>query len=353
MVELQRLSELKEWDALLDTLDQERKADFRQILAVQTSQCCALQHQPRMVPSLKDTGLDNRVVIDQNTGAVILSLEAVHDGQKNDALPPVSVVIQGEPTFIEAQEKACKVTLAFLLSAGADQIQLHPNSLAHGQCSVALLREAGHKVSQAAGPPASGTWREWMQQLPAATEIEAGPTRSGGGPKQANTEVVLRALLSHKKHDHIDPSYLPLHLRRTLEENLPKRGLKAFLLKNSDKFEVQEGDGKKWTFSIKTSGHEQPQPPPPPTNVVAPTSGDDDPWPPRWPPPGLGHRVEGSSSTGWRGWNDSESWGDWKGRADSERWSGWRGWGDSEHSEHCGDSKGWASGGWRGSGEQN
>ncbi len=53
-----------------------------------------------------------------------------------------------------------------LLIVGLDQIRLVPIALADGVQSVAWLTEAGRKVSIASGPPAPGTWREWMPQLP-------------------------------------------------------------------------------------------------------------------------------------------------------------------------------------------
>ena len=97
--------------------------------------------------------------------SVSISSNVVHDGQANDSLPPLTVVSGRQPTLPKAQEEVCQVALASLLSVGADQIWFVPGTLHHGQPSVALLRKAGRKVSQAAGPPASGTWREWMQQL--------------------------------------------------------------------------------------------------------------------------------------------------------------------------------------------
>ena len=97
---------------------------------------------------------------------VTISLKAMHLGQANDNLSPLIVTSSPQATVRDAQEQQCQVTLAFLLSVGADQIRLPPSALAHGVQSVALLKEAGHKVFVAAGPPAPGTWREWMQQLP-------------------------------------------------------------------------------------------------------------------------------------------------------------------------------------------
>ena len=134
-----------------------------------------------------------------------------------------------------------------------------------------------------------------MRSFPPAPEIDE--VQSCRGPKEANTDVVLRALLSHRKRNLIDPSHLPPALRQVLEENLPKKGLKAFLLKHSDKFEVQAGVGNRWTFSIKTN-----------STVTQ-------------PPPGLEHQNTSSSSsssssgwTRWRAWEDWSSWGDsgWK-----------------------------------------
>ena len=310
--ELDQLRQLEEWAVLMDTMDKERRATFRQMLAVHTSKCCAPQHESRMLESLKDTGLDN-VMQHGFANTAILSLEAVHEGQTNKTVRPLTVLIRDEPTWEMAQEKACKIALAFLLSVGGEQVRLHPNSLARGQLSVTTLRAAGQIVSRAAGPPAPGTWRDWMPGLPPAQETAAGPPRSCRGPKEANTDVVLQALLSYKKHNHIDPSHLPLFLRQLLEENLPKKGLKAFLLKHSDKFEVQAGDRKRWTFSIKT-------------NLAVPE-----------PPPGLEHQNTSSSSssgwTWWRGWGDWSSWGD-------SGWNAEEGWKGSASSGHGGGSTG-------------
>ena len=124
-----------------------------------------------MIQSLKDAGLDNPVAF-EDKHMVTISLKAVHLGQANDSLPPLIVTSSPQPTVRDAQEQACQVTLAFLLSVGADQIRLHPSALAHGVQSVAWLREAGHKVCVAAGPSAPGTRREWMLQVP-----PSGPTQ--------------------------------------------------------------------------------------------------------------------------------------------------------------------------------
>ena len=90
-------------------------------------------------------------------------------------------------------------------------------------------------------------------------------------------EVVIEALLQllrqpRNSSDHrFDPSRLPPHVRLTLEHNLPKKGLKPFLLEHGDIFEVHESGAGPWQFSIKTSSH---QPPPPTyTDSSAPTTG--------------------------------------------------------------------------------
>ena len=183
-----------------------------------------------------------------------------------------------------------------------------------------------------------------MQQLPAAAPIEVTQL----GPTQVNTEVVMEALLSQRKRDHIDPSRLPLQLRRILEEHVPKKGLKRFLMQHSDKFEVQEGLAKAWTFSIKgsldpstpTTGWSdqpsRPQPPDPPAPAPGWRGGgwgwnggrgltpgsSSDPLPP--PPPSLTEELRIDS---WRcatqSWQDDRS--SWRGSDESTKewhWSG-------------------------------
>ena len=214
-----------------------------------------------------------------------------------------------------------------------------------------------------------------MPQLP-----PTGPTQvthgAWIGPRQANTEEVMEALLSQPRKwgDRFDPSRLPLHLRRTLEQHLPKKGLKPFLLQHSDIFEVHEGGGRQWHFSIKTSSRQPPPPtymdssaptagwsdqtgmpgtassgPPPVTrapasgwNGLIPESSDGSDgrglppppsppgppgltvggsgWPP--PPPPSGHDDYSSTCEGWDGWSG------WEGGTTKE-WScsggGWRG----------------------------
>ena len=138
-----------------------------------------------------------------------------------------------------------------------------------------------------------------MPQLP-----PIGPTQvthgAWIGPMQANTAEVMEALLSQpRKCDRFDPSRLPPHLRWTLEQNLPKKGLKPFLLEHSDLFEVHESGGRQWHFSIKTSSR---QPPPPTyTDSSAPTTGwSDQTGMPRsassGPPP-----VTTAPASGWNG----------------------------------------------------
>ena len=64
MAELEELVKLKEWNDVLHVLSQEQKASYRQILAARTSDCCSPQHEPRMIPSLKDVGLDSPVAFE-------------------------------------------------------------------------------------------------------------------------------------------------------------------------------------------------------------------------------------------------------------------------------------------------
>ena len=71
MAELKELVNLKEWTDLLNVLSQEQKASYRQILAAHTSVCCSPQHEPRMIASLKDAGLDNPVVFEDKHVATI------------------------------------------------------------------------------------------------------------------------------------------------------------------------------------------------------------------------------------------------------------------------------------------
>ena len=106
-----------------------------------------------MIPSLNDVGLDSPVAF-EDKHVVTISLKARHLGQANDNLSPLIVTSSPQLTVRLAQEQTCQVTLAFLLSVGVDQIRLHPSALANGVESVALLKEAGHKVCVAAGPPA-------------------------------------------------------------------------------------------------------------------------------------------------------------------------------------------------------
>ena len=372
MAECLEFALLWEWHVLLDTLDKEKRVTYRQILAVHTSTCCSPGHLPRMVPSLKDAGLDSPWEAAGVGHVVLITLDAVHEGQKNESLKPVTFEAR-EPTALEAQEQVCKTALAYFLSIGADQVRLHPNTLKHGQSSVTVLRAAGHKVSEAAGPPATGTWRHWMQQFPAVTAIEPVLTPTGPQKQDIDEKVVIEALLRllPKKHDRHDPSRFPLPLRQILEQNLPKKGLKAFLVAHSDHFEVHdEGCSKQWTLSIKpaapTTGCDDHQPgssssgpPPVPT---APASGCDDqqpgssssgpppvptapasgcggmpgssadpsprrpPTPPPPPPPGL---VGGE--TQWvnqplpshnPGWSWHDDWRGWTGWTDESNWSG-------------------------------
>ena len=155
MVELDEFVKLPEWADLLHVLKQERKAHFRQILAAHASACCQPQHQPSMVASLRAAGLDETVMI-ENQHVATITLKAVHAGQPNDALPPLTVTSNPQPTLFEAQEEACQVTLAYLLSIGPEQFRMVLAALAHGERSAVCLREAGRKVAMAAGPPAPG-----------------------------------------------------------------------------------------------------------------------------------------------------------------------------------------------------
>ena len=79
-----------------------------------------------------------------------------------------------------------------------------------------------------------------MQQLHAATPWQQ---IHRIGPMQPNTAVVIEALLRQlpKEGARHDPSRLQLPVRRMLEANLPKKGLKPFLLRHCDKFEVHPG----------------------------------------------------------------------------------------------------------------
>ena len=338
-----------EWHVLLDTLDKEKRVPYRQILAVHTSTCCSPGHLPRMVPSLKDAGLDSPWEAAGVGHVVDLTLDAVHEGLKNVSLEPVAFRAT-EATAHEAQEQVCKTALAYFLSIGADQVRLHPNTLKHGQISVTVLRGAGRKVSEAAGPPATGTWRHWMQQFPAVTAIEPVLTPTGPKTQDIDEKVVIEALLRllPKKHGRHDPSRFPLPLRQILEHNLPNKGLKAFLVAHSDHFEVHdEGGSKQWTLSIKPSaptagcddhqpGSSSSAPPPVPT---APASGCGGmpgssaepsprrpPTPPPPPPPGLA-----GGETQWvnqpfpshnRGWSWHDGWRGWTGWTDESNWSG-------------------------------
>ena len=172
------------------------------------------------------------------------------------------------------------------------------------------------------------------------------------GPQKQDIDekVVIEALLRllPKKRDHHDPSRFPPPLRQILEQNLPKKGLKAFLVAHSDLFEVHGEDGsKKWTLSINpsapTAGCEAHQPsssssapPPVPTAPASgcggmPGSSADPsprrpPTPPPPPPPGL---VGGE--TQWvnqplpshnPGWSWHDDWRGWTGWTDESNWSG-------------------------------
>ena len=64
MVELKELVNLKECTDMLDVLSQEQRASYRQILAAHTFVSCSPQHEPRMIPSWKDAGLDNPVAFE-------------------------------------------------------------------------------------------------------------------------------------------------------------------------------------------------------------------------------------------------------------------------------------------------
>ena len=370
MTEFEELAKLKEWTGLLRVLQTVKKASYRQILAVHTSECCTRDHEPRMTRSLKAAGLDNSVVL-ETMYIVTLSLKAVHLGQANDSLPPLIVTSSPQPTVRDAQEQACQVTLAFLLSVGADQIRLHPSALAHGVQSVAWLREAGHKVFVAAGPPAPGTWREWMLQLPpnGPTQVTHG---AWIGPMQANTAEVMEALLSlsqPRKSHRFDPSRLPPHVRQTLEQKLLKKGLKPFLLEHSDIFEVHESGGRQWQFSIKTHSRQ----PPPPTYMdsSAPTAGWSDqtgmPGPPGPPglivggsglPPPPPPPVHDDYRKGWDDWwsgrwedGTTKEWsgcgGGWCGSAEREAPPAQHSWeslnGASSSHTQCRHGKAWAS----------
>ena len=270
MVELGELVKLKEWDNLQEVLSEEQKVNYRQMLVAHTSGGHTPLHEPRMTGSWSGAGLENPVVY-----VVTVSLKAMHEGQANESLPPLTVTSDPQLSVHEAQEQACKVALGFLLSVGADQTRLVPSTLRRGLQSVALLREAGRKVSRAAGSPPPGTWREWMPQL-----ALSGPTqdthRAWVDLTQAKAADVMNAFLCpQRKCGRLNPSRFPSCLRQTMAKNLPKNGLKTFLLQHSDIFEVhEEGREGEWTFSIKMSSHQ----PLPPTYMgsVAPTTGQRD-----------------------------------------------------------------------------
>ena len=149
-----------------------------------------------MTRSLKAAGLDNSVEL-ETMYMVTISLKAVHLGQANDSLPPLILKSSPQPTEIAAQEEVCQVALAFLLSVGPNQVLLHPHSLTEGERSVALLREAGLKVNAAAGQPASGTWREWMQTLPPIGPTQVTQTldwRDGGQHRRGDSGIVTTVM---------------------------------------------------------------------------------------------------------------------------------------------------------------
>ena len=106
MAELEELVKLKEWNDLLHVLSQEKKASYRQILAAHTSDCCSPQHEPRMIPSLKDVGLDSPVAF-EDKHVVTISLKAMHLGQANDNLSPLIVTSSPQLTVRDAQEQTC------------------------------------------------------------------------------------------------------------------------------------------------------------------------------------------------------------------------------------------------------
>ena len=190
MVELEELVKLKEWNDLLHVLSQEQKASYRQILAAHTSVCCSPQHQPRMIQSLKDAGLDNPVAF-EDKHMVTISLKAVHLGQANDSLPPLIVTSSPQPTVRDAQEQACQVTLAFLLSVGADQIRLHPSALAHGGRSQSLCcsRSTGpgdlERVDAAVAPDWAYSGHTRSLDWPDASQH----SRGDGGLVESTAEV--------------------------------------------------------------------------------------------------------------------------------------------------------------------
>ena len=263
--ELSRMKQLKEWQQLDEVVTSESSQSFRRILAVHTSTCCQPGKQDAVVKSLVDAGVETPLDAGHNQVKIQLALDKVFVID-SAGMEPVTYCSAAHAHKGNAQEECCKMLLMFCLVAGPQQVKLHPNTLKRGAESVQALREAGHIAHVACTHFEEGTWRHAMTNQKAVDEIVPKPPglkkpQCGGSAKEPEAQVVEAQVIEtlqkywRQNRQIMIPCSLPPWVWRTLDTLLPRNGLKPFLLRHPEMFEVQNGTGNFWTFTMKSNDH--------------------------------------------------------------------------------------------------
>ena len=230
---LQQLQRLAEWQRLLDTIDQEIKVPIRQVLSHHTSTPCQPGKAAGVTTSLKDSGLEVNV---GSPSKAQVRLEIPHLYEMGQG--PAWVYRTPEFTTMKAaQQDACKTTLAFLLAMNPEAVHLAPGSLKQGDASVENIRKAAREIR------VFGTlWNEARQQVARARPEGKKVTRSVAPVSDRAKETALEALLKLPPGIH-RPSHLPRFVWMTLQVELPRGGLRSFLMEYPHVFEVVDNAG--------------------------------------------------------------------------------------------------------------
>ena len=249
---LQQLQTLPGWQLLLDVIDEESKASIRSVLSHHTSQPCQPHKSGGIVTSLRDSGLEENVGLPGGLKKVRLELPALFQG----GVGPKWVYEASHQSMKKAQQDACKTTLAFLLAVNPDAVHLAPGSLQHGAASVERIRQAARDVGDW---DVAAFWQEGRQQqarerpLPKKQMLAPVPDGAAEWQMAATTEgravdalKTLRPGVAHR------PDRLPQAVWQVLERELPKGGLRDFMMARPDMFEVVDTPGSKgFTFVVK------------------------------------------------------------------------------------------------------
>ena len=267
-LEMLRMMAMPAWGGLQTVLKEEKATTWRRILTHHTSQSCPPRKEGGVVESLAglDTVQRSRIpAFSQNpVYQVRVQLDFLFEPDDThlpaSGIPPLVCCSTEESTLVLAQENVCLEIFTFLLAIAPQKVYVASASMRN----IERVRAAAQEFHDSLDVPRWGTWaafyfgdtRRTDKPLAGRNKMPTFVRKSDPTIQATRDEELVNLMQApwENKPAFFDPSRLPSRWWKGIAECIPKNGLKPWLKRHPDIFEVHElAGGGPWTFSIKAN----------------------------------------------------------------------------------------------------